>query len=319
MKITFLGSGAFGLPCLDAIQHSSHELLAVITQPPHGAGRGRKLTPTPVSQWAASQGIVCVEAENVNTPETIGLVTSQAPDLLVVIAFGQKIGQTLIESAPHQAINVHASVLPELRGAAPINWAILRGHTHSGVSLITLADRIDAGDILATAVTPIGDQETAGQLHDRLAQLAAPVLLETLDHIERGTAQFTAQDHGQATFASKLSKSDGYLDFSLPASQVNLKIRGLSPWPGAQADYTSLETGKTLRVTVGEARSIDKTDSGDLPPGTLDQDLNVVCGAHALRLLTVKPAGKPLMPFKAFVNGRHCQPGDVLSTPEKTG
>jgi methionyl-tRNA formyltransferase len=319
MKITFLGSGAFGLPCLDAIQHSTHELTSVITQPPHGAGRGRKLTPTPVSKWAASQGISCLEAENVNTPDTLALITSQAPDLLVVIAFGQKIGQALIDSAPHQAINVHASVLPELRGAAPINWAILKGHTHSGVSLITLADRIDAGDILTTAVTPIGEQETAGQLHDRLAELSAPVLMDTLDQIERGTAEFTSQDHDQATFASKLKKSDGYLDFSLSASQVNLKIRGLSPWPGAQADYTSLKTGKTLRVTVGGAQPIDKNNSGHLPPGTLDQELDVVCGSQALRLETIKPAGKPLMAFKAFVNGRHCQPGDVLSTPQKTG
>ncbi len=195
MKITFLGSGAFGLPCLNAIQQSKHELVCVITQPAHGAGRGRKLTPTPVSQWAASQGIECLEMANVNTPEAMSRIASSTPDLLVVIAFGQKIGQSLIESAPHQAINVHASVLPELRGAAPINWAILKGHTHSGVSIITLADRIDAGDVLASAATPIGESETAGVLHDRLAEFSAPVLMDTLDSIEAGTAQFIPQAH----------------------------------------------------------------------------------------------------------------------------
>jgi methionyl-tRNA formyltransferase len=319
MKITFLGSGAFGLPCLNALQQSNHELVCVITQPAHGAGRGRKLTPTPVSQWAAAQGFECLEMENVNTPEAMSLIASHKPDLLVVIAFGQKIGQTLIDSVPRQAINVHASVLPELRGAAPINWAILKGHTHSGVSIITLANCIDAGDVLATAATHIGDHETAGQLHDRLAEFSAPVLMNTLDCIEGGTAQFTPQDHDRATFAAKLKKSDGYLDFSLPAAEVDLKIRGLSPWPGAQADYCSLKTGKTVRVTLAAAQIVEKPNSGKLPPGTLDQDLDVVCGAQALRLETVKPAGKPLMAFKAFINGRQCQPGDVFTTPEKAG
>ncbi|MCF7976073.1 MAG: methionyl-tRNA formyltransferase [Phycisphaerae bacterium] len=319
MKITFLGSGAFGLPCLKAIMQSRHELVLVVSQPPQGAGRGRQLTPTPVSQWAASQGIPCLETDNVNTPEALTLIAASAPDILVVIAFGQKIGQALIECAPHQAINVHGSVLPALRGAAPINWAILKGHTHSGVSVITLADRMDAGEVLATETTPIGDQETAGQLHDRLAEVSAPVLMDTLDQIERGTVTLTPQDHDQATFAAKLKKSDGYLDFSRPASEVNRKIRGLNPWPGAQADYTGQDTEKSVRVTVGFAEVMDKSNPDHLPPGTLDQDLDVVCGTQALRIHTIKPAGKPLMAFKAFVNGRHCRPGDVLSTPGPRG
>jgi methionyl-tRNA formyltransferase len=319
MKIVFMGSGAFGLPCLNAIQHSKHELLSVVSQLPHGAGRGRKLRPTPVSQWAASQGVMCLETDNANTPDAMNMIGLESPDILVVIAFGQKISQALIQSTPFQAINVHGSVLPDLRGAAPINWAILKGHVESGVSIITLADRMDAGDILATASTPIEEQETAGQLHDRLAEFSAPVLMDTLDRIEAGTAIFTPQDHDQATFAAKLKKSDGYLDFTLNASEVDLKIRGLSPWPGAQADYTSQKTGKALRVTLGSAKVVNKANSANLVPGTLDQDLDVVCGSQALRLDTIKPAGKPLMPFKAFVNGRHCQPGDLLSTPEKSG
>lgn len=319
MKITFLGSGAFGLPCLDAIRDSHHDLLSVITQPPHGAGRGRKLTATPVSQWADSRGIVCLETGNVNVPEAMSFLRSQAPDLLVVIAFGQKIGQEVIDCAPHQAINVHASVLPELRGAAPINWAILKGHEQSGVSIITLADRIDAGDVLAKAGTPIEEQETAGQLHDRLAEFSVPVLMEALDRIEAGTEEFMPQDDALASFAPKLKKADGYLDFAVDASQVNLKIRGLNPWPGAQADYVSQDTGKTLRVTVGSAKVMEKANAEGLSPGTLDQDLDVVCQAGALRIDTIKPAGKPFMPFRAFVNGRRCRPGDCLSTPQKTG
>ncbi len=143
--------------------------------------------------------------------------------------------------------------------------------------------------------------------------------MDTLDRIEAGTAIFTPQDHDQATLAAKLKKSDGYLDFTLSASEVNLRIRGLSPWPGAQADYASQKTGKSFRVTLGSATVIHKANSTDLAPGTLDQDLDVVCGSQALRLDHIKPAGKPLMPFKAFVNGRHSQPGDLLSTPEKSG
>lgn len=317
MRIVFLGSGAFGLPCLMAIQESRHELVSIVSQPPHPAGRGRKLTPTPIAQWAADVNIDCLETDNVNTDSMRIEIAAHRPDLLVVIAFGQKMGQALIDLAPKAAINVHASLLPKWRGAAPIQWAIMNGDTTSGVSIITLADRMDAGDILSAVETPIGEQETAGELHDRLAEISPSILLQTLDQIQDGTVNFTPQDHTKATLAPKLKKSDGYLDFTHPAHVLVNRIRGLWPWPGARADYISTDTGKKTIVTLGATEIIEKENLRNLPVGAFDQDLDVVCSSQALRILKVKPSGSPLMEFKAFVNGRHTRPGDRLLTPRR--
>ncbi len=177
MNLVYLGSGEFGVPCLDALKASAHHLCLVVTQPANPAGRGRKPQPTPVAQWAGEHGVPFVETDNVNSPGVVQRIADCRPDVIVVIAFGQKIGKEVVALPPKGAINVHASLLPKYRGAAPINWAIIRGETQTGNSIITLADKIDAGDILAQAQTEIGPQETAGELHDRLAQLAAPLLL----------------------------------------------------------------------------------------------------------------------------------------------
>ena len=161
------------------------------------------------------------------------------PDLIVVIAFGQKIGNELINLPPKGAINVHASLLPKYRGAAPINWVIINGESETGISIISLAEKMDAGDIVSQAKTDIAEDETAGQLHDRLAQMAAPLLLETIDKIANGTAIYTKQDHSKAMLASKLKKSDGFLDFAESAELLEQKIRGFWPWPGTSAIYVS--------------------------------------------------------------------------------
>jgi methionyl-tRNA formyltransferase len=258
-----------------------------------------------------------VESDNINAPEMIQRIADCRPDVLVVIACGQKIGRELIEMPAKLAINVHSSLLPKYRGAAPINWAIVRGERETGVSIITLADRMDAGDILGQARTPIGIHETAGELHDRLAQLAAPLLLETLDKIEADTVTYTRQDEFEATKAPKLKKADGFLDFHEPAYVLADKIRGFWPWPGASACFTSTATQKTVRVTLALAEVIWGPISPGAVPGTFDEDLNVVCGDGKLALRKIKPAGKGLMDFKAFVNGWHVRPGDRLTRIEE--
>lgn len=316
MNLVYLGSGEFGVPCLDALKASGHALALVVTQPANPAGRGRKPQPTPVAQWAASHGVPVVETENVNTPEMVARLAERRPEVLVVIAFGQKIGPGVVALAPRGAINVHASLLPRYRGAAPINWAILRGETVTGNSIITLAEKIDAGDVLAQSATPIDPQETAGELHDRLAQLASPLLLDTLNRIESGTATYTPQDPALVTFAPKLHKADGFLDFAEPAAALSLKIRGLSPWPGAAANFVSRETQKTTRVVIASVEVVN-AGASSLPPGAFDDDLNVVCGQGRLRILSLKPAGSGLMNFKAFVNGWHVRPGDTLARIEE--
>ena len=312
MNIVYLGSGQLGIESLDALSRSAHNLPLIVTQPARQAGRGRKSCPTLVACWADEHSVPFVEMDNVNTPENIGRIAAHEPDLIVVIAFGQKISRELTTLPPKGAINVHASLLPKYRGAAPINWAIINGETTTGISIITLAERMDAGQVLSQAHTDIRADETAGQLHDRLAELAAPLLSETIDQIEASTAVYTEQDHSKATLAPKLKKTDGFLDFTEPAEVLARKIRGFWPWPGASANYISKETGRSVRVSIAMAEDIKNPNAAALPAGTIDEELNVICGANALRITRIKPAGSPLMDFKAFANGRQTRPGDLL-------
>ena len=310
MKIAFLGSGEFGLDCLSSLARSSHSLRLVVTQPPNPAGRGRKPTPTPIARWADSNSIPYIETDNVNTPQMIKEISAYGPELIIVIAFGQKIGNQLINLPAKGAINVHASLLPKYRGAAPINWPVINGDKQTGISIIALAEKMDAGDILAQSVADIDPNETAGQLHDRLAQIAAPLLLNTIDQIANGTAVYTPQDHSKATMAPKLKKSDGYINFNEPAEVLQRKIRGFSPWPGASAMYVSQQAEEPLRVTIAMAEVVQTANPANLSPGTLDENLNVICTRDALRITKIKPTGSRLMDFKDFVNGHQTHAGD---------
>jgi methionyl-tRNA formyltransferase len=312
MKITYLGSGEFGIESLNALARSGHSLDFVVTQLPQQAGRGRKPRPMPVACWARDHSVPFIETDDANAPTIANEISRLAPDLIVVIAFGQKIGNPLMKLPCKGAINVHASLLPKYRGAAPVNWAIINGEHETGISIISLAEKMDAGDILAQAKTDIGPDETAGQLHDRLAQMAAPLLLKTLNQIATATAAYAKQDHSKATLAPKLKKSDGYLDFVDSAEALRRKILGLWPWPGASAIYVSKRTAKSHRVTIAMAQLIKSSNPSRLPAGTLDENLNVICGQNALKITKIKPAGCSLMDFKAFANGRHTQPGDLF-------
>ncbi len=316
MNIVYLGSGEFGIECLNALSGSGHALQFVVTQPANPAGRGRKPNPTPVACWADAHSVPFVETDNVNAPDVIKTIAGYEPDLIVVIAFGQKIGNDLVNLPPKGAINVHASLLPKYRGAAPINWAIINGETETGISIITLAEKMDAGQVLGQSGTGIGPDETAGELHDRLAQLAAPLLLKTIDQIADGSAVYAEQDHSKATLAPKLKKTDGFIDFAEPADVLARKIRGLWPWPGASTDYLSKRTGKSIRVTIAGARVVETTNPAALAAGTFDENLNVICGRNALKITKIKPAGSALMDFKAFTNGRQTHPGDSLTRIE---
>jgi methionyl-tRNA formyltransferase len=312
MRIVYLGGGEFGIQCLNALAQSSHSLNFIVTQPPRQAGRGRKPTPTPVADWAKTHSTPFIEVEDVNAPQMLQKIAGCKPDLIVVAAFGQKIGSALINLPPKGTINVHASLLPKYRGAAPINWAIINGETETGVCIITVAEKMDAGEILGRVATNIEPDETAGQLHDRLARLAAPLLLETLGKIANGTEIYTTQDHSKATLAPKLKKSDGFLDFAEPADVLQREIRGFWPWPGASAIYLSQKTAKSLRVTIAMAQVVQISNPARLQPGTFNENLNVLCGKDALKIVRIKPDGSALMDFKDFVNGRQTRPGDRL-------
>jgi methionyl-tRNA formyltransferase len=310
MNIVYLGSGQFGLPCLNAILVSRHKISLVITQPAQPAGRGRKEKPTPVAEWSAENQISVIEAPDVNSSEIIEKIKSCKPDLLVVIAFGQKISKEITDIAPKGAINVHASLLPKYRGAAPINWAIINGDSETGISIITVAERMDAGDILAQYKTDIDGEESASELHDRLAELAAPLLVTTIDQITDGTAKYAKQDDLTATRAPKLKKADGFIDFTEPAELLHRKMMGLWPWPGVSAIYKSQNSGRTERVIFAEADILRMDESANLPPGTIDENLNVICGKDRLQIMQLKPENSRLMSFADFVNGRRVSPGD---------
>lgn len=320
MKIVYFGSSSFGIPSLEALRLSRHELAHVFTQPARPTGRGKKVRPTDVEFWARDHNFPFTEAQNVNAPDMLEKIRTLDADLLVVIAFGQYISQKLITLLPNGAINVHGSLLPEYRGAAPIHHAILDGKTETGITIITLAREMDAGFMLAKAATPIEPEDNAGTVHDRLANLAAPVLLETIEKIEQGTAEYTPQDDSKATFASKLTKEMGRIDFHQPVEVIFNKIRGLWPWPGAQAEFQKQNGSTKEKVLLAESRILDTVKQSHLEPGTLDADLNIVCRPGLLRLQRLRPAGKAMMNFRDFVNGRHIEPGDrFLSVRQSKG
>lgn len=313
MNIVYLGSGEFGIECLNALHSSASELRFIVTGNPQSAGRGRRPRPTNVAQWADNRCLDYMETDDVNAPAVVDTIADLQPDLIVVIAFGQKIGNRLINLPPKGAINVHASLLPKYRGAAPINWAIINGEKETGISIITLAEKMDAGPICAQTKTDIGADETAGQLHDRLAKMAATLLLKTIEKIDSGTVVYTQQDHSKATLAPKLKKSDGFLDFNEAAESLARKVLGLWPWPGASALYVSKRTGKGLRTVIAAAEVVATDKPANWPTGTLDENLNVICAENALKITAIRPAGGSVMNFRDFANGRATGPGDLFT------
>jgi methionyl-tRNA formyltransferase len=317
MRISYIGSGRFGLPCLDALRDSKHVLEFILTQPSKGAGRGRRAAQTPVAQWAISNHTPFTETDNASSPSVIEKVRQVNPDLILVIAFGQKISDELINTPPKGMINVHGSLLPKYRGAAPINRAIANGESETGVTIATVTSQWDAGLILAQRKTRIEPDENAEQLSTRLSELAAPLFLETIGKIEDGTAEYREQNHNQASRAPKLKKSDGYVDFSLPAQTIQNMIRGFWPWPGVSAEYNSKATGKNCRISIVEAQVVKGDNPENLMPGTLDKSLIVVCGSGALKITQIKPAGKSTIPFEAFINGYHVAAQDRFTKIEE--
>lgn len=302
MRIVFFGSGAFGVPTLRRIARE-HEVTLVVTQPDRPAGRNRSLTPTPVGMAAEKLGVPTIKPENVNDSEVVvkirGVQGVRAG--FVVIAFGQKLGKTLLREA--FAINLHASLLPKFRGAAPINWALIHGERETGLSVITLADRMDAGDVLGQSVTTIDPHETAGELHDRLSEMGPELVLEVVRQYEAGHLPHQPQDESLATPAPKLSKRDGELRFDQPAAAVRSRVHGLTPWPGCSINLG----GRTLRLARVEVATEAAVDEA---AGTLLTDGTIACAPGAIRLLAVQPPGGKVMTFEAYRNGHEIAAGE---------
>lgn len=316
MKVVYFGSDDFGLPALEALAAADrHELVGVVSQPDRPAGRGRHLTPTPVSAWALQSGRPLIRPDSVNKPDPLAQIQAWGGDIGVVIAFGQKLGDPLLDGFEHGCVNLHCSLLPRYRGAAPVPWAVVNGERETGVTVFRLVEKMDAGPVVFQQATPVEPTETAGELRDRLAAMGPHAVLATLDAVAEGTAEFVEQDHAQATPAPKLSKADGLVDWSQSAVVIAARIRGLYPWPGVRAEYIS-HKGRAEQVVL--VRAVAEA-AGDVPegtqPGMLLDDLAVATGLGAVRLLEVKPAGRGVMSWQDFVNGRHVQPGDRFCNP----
>ncbi|MFZ9880649.1 MAG: methionyl-tRNA formyltransferase [Phycisphaerales bacterium] len=296
MRIVFFGSGAFGVPTLELLARG-HEIALVVSQPDRPAGRGKSLTPTPLAARALELGLEVLRPEDVNEASVRQRIRSAGADAWVVIAFGQKLSRELLDGV--FAINLHGSLLPAYRGAAPIQRAVMDGCAETGVSVISLAERMDAGLVYAEKRRAIGSTETSDEVHDALAALGPEVISEVLERHAHGTLVGQAQDEARATRARKLSKSDGTIDFGASdAGAARALVNGLNPWPGCTVMVGPTPL-KLCRVDQGDPRGL-----GEDAIGVLQADGRVRARSGAVRILELQPLGGRKMSFEEFVRGR---------------
>jgi methionyl-tRNA formyltransferase len=296
LRILFAGSGEFGLPALRALIEAGHDIAQVISQPDRPAGRGGKLTPTPVARFALERALPLVRTDNINA------LSLPPADLLAVIAFGQKIAPHVVNHPRLGSVNLHASLLPKLRGAAPINWAIIRGEPVTGNSVIRLAQKMDAGAILGQSRLAIGPTETAGELHDRLAADGAVLLRRVVSDLASGRASEVPQDDALATLAPKIGRDTAKIDWSRSAWEVVHWINGLSPWPGCHARLVDPSGQERARLTL--LRAAVASPAQPTAPGVIAADDSVgASDSSAVQIIQVQPEGKRPMPLAAYRNG----------------
>jgi methionyl-tRNA formyltransferase len=309
MRLIFLGAGEFGLPTLARL-HAEHTVLAVVTQPDRPAGRKQQLTPTPIGQWAAEAGLAVLKTDNANDAGFVAQIAALHAEAAIVIAFGQKLSPELIAALGPFVVNLHSSLLPKYRGAAPINWAVIQGEKETGLSIIALAQRMDAGVVYSQVRTPIAPTETAGELHDRLAAMGPAAIDAVLREHRAGTLKPLPQNDTQATRAPKLSKADSRIEWDQPADVVRCRIHGLTPWPGAAATW--VRVGGQEQVLLPRRVSSEGSVDTGRPPGTVLGEGRIAVRGGSIRLLEVQLPGGRTMTFDEFSRGHRMQPGDTL-------
>ncbi|RSK51673.1 methionyl-tRNA formyltransferase [Bacillus canaveralius] len=299
-KIVFMGTPDFSVPVLRQIIADGYEVIAVVTQPDRPVGRKRVMTPPPVKVEAVKQGIPVYQPDKIRQPEELEKILALKPDLIVTAAFGQILPKRLLEAPRYGCINVHASLLPELRGGAPIHYAIIQGKQKTGITIMYMVEKLDAGDILTQAEVPITEDDTVGTLHDKLSAAGAKLLSETLPKLLDGTLQSIAQNEEEATFAYNIKREQERIDWSKTGEQIYDHIRGLNPWPVA---YTTMN-GAVLKVWKAEKIN----SSADAAPGTIiaiDADGFIVATGNqtAIKISELQPAGKNRMTAEQFMRG----------------
>lgn len=305
MRIVFMGTPDFALPSLRALLDAGHEVAAVFCQPDKPAGRGHKLTPPPVKQLAEEKQIPVFQPESFKKGDAVEILRSLSPELAVVVAYGKLLPAAALEIPKRGCINVHGSLLPKYRGAAPIQWSVLNGDEYAGVTTMQLNEGMDTGDMLLQAKTPIGANETSGELFDRLSVLGAELLIQTISAVEEGRLCPQKQAEEEASYAPMLSRGMAELDWANPAPKLHHLICGLSPWPCAQ---TTLQ-GKRLKLYKSELCAEQSGKPGEL---LSDRELIVACGSGAIKLAEVQEEGGRRMDGGAFLRGKHFSAGEIL-------
>lgn len=310
MRVIFMGSGDIGLPSLEwLLGPAGMEVLAVVTQPDRPAGRGMSVRASRIKDLAISRGVEVFQPRKIREPEAIAHIAALQPDLLVVVAYGQILPQQLLAVPKLGALNLHASLLPRHRGAAPIHAAILSGDRTTGITSMWMDAGLDTGDILLSQEIVIAPDETAGSLHDRLAELAPKVLGESIRLIRDGSAPRIRQDESLATYAPKLDRASGRIDWSQSAEEIARRIRGLHPWPGSSADLV-LADGKQITVKIHRTAGVE----GSAPPGSIANGLMVGCGRGLLQILEIQAPGGRIMSAEEFLRGHAiCRIEDTLA------
>lgn len=311
VKTVFFGTPAFALPTLERLIRSPHRVVAVVTQPDRPRGRGRRVSPSPVKRLAGEHGIPVLEPERLRDEAFRQRIAAQEPDLAVVAAYGRLLPDPLLATPRLGTINVHASLLPKYRGAAPIQRAILAGETTTGITIIRLVREMDAGPMLAWRAHAIGPDETSVAVERGLADLGADLLLEAVAALDSGTAAETPQEHAAATFAPRITRDDGRIDWGRPSRALHDQVRGLHPWPHA---FTYLDGARYLILASRVAETGSGAAAADAAPGTLleasgDRLVAAAGDASALAITEIQPEGRRPLPARAFLAGRRWAPG----------
>ncbi len=306
MRLAFMGSPDFAVPSLAALIDAGHDIACVYSQPPRPAGRGKKLTPTPVHQFAESQGLEVRHPEKLKSDEEKAAFAALDLDVAIVVAYGLILPKAILDAPKLGCINLHGSLLPRWRGAAPMQRAIMAGDEITGVQSMQMEKGLDTGPVYLTATTPITAEDTFASLHDRLAELGADLLVKTLEALEAGPLEPKPQSELGVTYASKIDKDDARIDWSSPGDQVDWQIRGLSPFPGAW--FEILQNDKPVRVKALMSEYIE--DLSGAPGTVLDDALTIACGSGAVRLSRVQKSGKSACSAEDFLRGNPLKAGD---------
>ena len=306
MKIIFMGTPDFAAASLEALIASRHEIQAVVTQPDKPKGRKGELTPPPVKVIAKREGIKVYQPLKVRDEEFVKTLRAYNPDVMVVVAFGQIIPLSILQMPKYGCVNIHGSLLPKYRGAAPIQWAVLDGEKETGITTILMDEGIDTGDILLKKTIKIDADETSGSLFDKLMALGAKTILETLDELEKGNLTPTKQGESPTAYAKMLTKAMGLIDFTKPAKELDCFVRGMDPWPSA---YTLL-AGKTLKLW--KVRAVERGGKAGSVIGIDKESFTIACGEGAIEVLEVQLEGKKRMSAGDFLKGSTLNIGQEL-------